>query len=143
MLRWLYVIAAALTVLFAADVLGGRGKLGVSSTAFTTEAAFSYRMTGAARCALRKMASHQWRDGARTSIADSQAIEADLTDADIVDGDNDPRSETTFDSTISIRGNAVRHPSGVASRGEAQSDTSRFAIEGGLPRGPPIGATAI
>lgn len=74
----------------------------------------------------------QWRDGVERPVMYREAVEADVDDDDA-----HTRWGIAGAAPVALRGISMPRKPGRALRGEAQSDTSRFAIRRGFPRGPP------
>jgi hypothetical protein len=129
MLRLLHLLALAIATVVCAGITSpGRG---IANLAAPIEVAAA-DSANAARCALAAEPSpQQWRDRAPRPLAeDLQAVESDSDDGDT-------RCELADDAAVAFRRISFPREPGRALRGEPEIDASRFAIDTGLPRGPP------
>lgn len=129
-LRLLYLlVVAVITVVCVGITSPGRG---IASRPSAVELAG--HGVHAARSAAMQFAprTRQWRDGLERPAIFREAVEADVDDDDA-----HTRWGVAGAAPVALRGVPTARKPGRALRGEAQSDTSRFAIRRGFPRGPP------
>ncbi|AKU98298.1 hypothetical protein AKJ09_04962 [Labilithrix luteola] len=128
----LYLLAVAvITVVCAGITTPGRGIAG-----YPTVAELAGHGVHAARSAMGSQLgqrSRQWRDGVERPVMFREAVEADVDDDDA----HTRCWGIAGAAPVALRGVATPRMPGRALRGEAQSDTSRFAVRRGFPRGPP------
>lgn len=126
MRRLLHILALAVVTLVCAGITSPARSIANPAAPIDVAASDG---SNAARAGLARQPAHLWH-GAR------RVFDVKVAEAEIEDDDRHPLSDTSEDPAVPVRGSFPRN-TGRASRSAPQSDTSRFAIGTGLPRGPP------
>lgn len=127
MLRWLRLLTVAIATVVCVTGISRTANLTASLVAAEVPSAHSSRATSPPE-------PNQWRSAHR-SVADLKALEAEIDEDDADDADTLP---DVADEAVSVRGISTPHEPPRALRGGFAFDTSRFAVDTTLPRGPPV-----